>query len=161
MRVIAVHPRVCGEQLIVMIGVNSSTGSSPRVRGTAEIPLRRPVASRFIPACAGNSWLSRLRCLWRSGSSPRVRGTAHDESSHLQTRRFIPACAGNSLSNSLRFITHPVHPRVCGEQIMANITIVYIAGSSPRVRGTVPFSYVDVLVCRFIPACAGNRVDQQ
>ena len=51
----SVHPRVCGELAPVTTWKNSETGSSPRVRGTRIGLGGRPVAHRFIPACAGNS----------------------------------------------------------------------------------------------------------
>ena len=93
--IVAVHPRVCGEQIAWYFLRSFRCGSSPRVRGTGSavtIPVER---CRFIPACAGNRRLSRLRNLARSvhprvcgeqvnidpltvrvvGSSPRVRGT--------------------------------------------------------------------------------------
>ena len=90
-----VHPRVCGEQIVVNAHIRQSRGSSPRVRGTDFLPPGAHSRYRFIPACAGNS----DRCWWRHswwsvhprvcgeqlvplalafrvfGSSPRVRGT--------------------------------------------------------------------------------------
>ena len=51
----AVHPRVCGEHRGERATSDEQTGSSPRVRGTRR--GRRPAAraTRFIPACAGNT----------------------------------------------------------------------------------------------------------
>ena len=153
-----VHPRVCGEQRLSIRWILSGPGSSPRVRGT-EIGSRNvPPRRRFIPACAGNRaavtaaavtaavhprvcgeqppWLAIHKVV--CGSSPRVRGT---ESSRLVwpgSTRFIPACAGNRTrwleSESLQ----AVHPRVCGEQFIAQYSAYPIG--------------------RFIPACAGNRM---
>ena len=51
-----VHPRVCGEQIVIVYSVFSTGGSSPRVRGTVEEAVRITRIKRFIPACAGNSW---------------------------------------------------------------------------------------------------------
>ena len=51
----AVHPRVCGEQLIWITVKSENIGSSPRVRGTVALVRCRTRYSRFIPACAGNS----------------------------------------------------------------------------------------------------------
>ena len=50
-----VHPRVCGEQHSRLIPGYSSSGSSPRVRGTDDESGDRRHWRRFIPACAGNS----------------------------------------------------------------------------------------------------------
>ena len=50
----AVHPRVCGERTLVWQIAEQDNGSSPRVRGTVRMRLRRRRDERFIPACAGN-----------------------------------------------------------------------------------------------------------
>ena len=91
-----VHPRVCGEQLVVRRLPTVSLGSSPRVRGTERQGRQQTGESRFIPACAGNRRpgipLRRPppvhprvcgeqragvdRAIAEGGSSPRVRGTA-------------------------------------------------------------------------------------
>ena len=55
----AVHPRVCGEQRITALASISRFGSSPRVRGTGENQALHLLDSRFIPACAGNSGVTR------------------------------------------------------------------------------------------------------
>ena len=52
----AVHPRVCGEQLLLSKSIKSIDGSSPRVRGTVNCDFSCTAPERFIPACAGNSW---------------------------------------------------------------------------------------------------------
>src|SRR3546814_9003568 len=52
---IAVHPRVCGEQVRPGGAGPEYYGSSPRVRGTAGACTQKMVNGRFIPACAGNS----------------------------------------------------------------------------------------------------------
>ena len=91
----SVHPRACGEQPVSETMVESSVGSSPRLRGTGQGGLLEGLARRFIPAPAGNS--ARLAESLRgssvhpracgeqfnafkgwvtdAGSSPRLRGT--------------------------------------------------------------------------------------
>ena len=151
-----VHPRVCGEQLIGLVNIGLSVGSSPRVRGTDYFFLSLAHKSRFIPACAGNSkdkegesapipvhprvcgeqgYLGRLDVNER-GSSPRVRGTGSSHASNSRVLRFIPACAGNSFVRIVTCITTSVHPRVCGEQSVQVGSSQTRVGSSPRVRGT-------------------------
>ena len=90
-----VHPRVCGEQFLVVLPVFVVVGSSPRVRGTVHTEPTNIRIDRFIPACAGNSHYREDHDCARSvhprvcgeqaiviftivvvnGSSPRVRGT--------------------------------------------------------------------------------------
>ena len=71
-----------------------------------------------------------------TGSSPRVRGTVGVGGVFVCVIRFIPACAGNSLCLMKSSSTSPVHPRVCGEQILIERDPELTYGSSPRVRGT-------------------------
>ena len=151
-------------------------GSSPRVRGTAFMSSDDTSFTRFIPAGAGNGLaMSLLRELWsvhprgcgerpsmismidtRCGSSPRVRGTAYKCLPMPILHRFIPAGAGNGVWLSPCAGRRPVHPRGCGERLLDLEVLVDLAGSSPRVRGTVGDDLVRPFHRRFIPAGAGN-----
>ena len=112
----SVHPRVRGEHCASVSSIARHAGSSPRARGTPGIGRRTVRASRFIPACAGNTmkavgasrgWTVHPRVRgehpgsashtgWRSGSSPRARGTLRITIRFIELFRFIPACAGNT-----------------------------------------------------------------
>ena len=133
---VTVHPRVCGERLLVRRFSFPRSGSSPRVRGTRKERRRKRGQKRFIPACAGNASIAgtifstntvhprvcgeRGECfdemLLGDGSSPRVRGTPGQRDPHALDNRFIPACAGNATDARLRWPACAVHPRVCGER---------------------------------------------
>ena len=150
------HPRVCGEQQILIVKEQEQMGSPPRVRGTADLPPAALPHPGITPACAGNShgpgWhLSERRDHPRvcgeqkavaktsssvTGSPPRVRGTAGDPRGPVG--RF-----GD-------------HPRVCGEQEDVENVKITLSGSPPRVRGT-EVEPVQVEAAQGItPACAGN-----
>ena len=175
-----VHPRVCGEHGNPMLIPLHQIGSSPRVRGTRSARSMGAAKARFIPACAGNTATSsaiaatfsvhprvcgehsrasqRIRAT--GGSSPRVRGTLVDLSRWPDFVRFIPACAGNTAAGERVVLQQAVHPRVCGEHSRPNIRGNGDAGSSPRVRGTLPCAFDRSTRLRFIPACAGNTVQR-
>ena len=51
---VSVHPRVGGEQVCRLPRAVRSAGSSPRGRGTGEVPMPLCLWCRFIPAWAGN-----------------------------------------------------------------------------------------------------------
>ena len=90
-----VHPRVCGEHRVMGYHRPTTSGSSPRVRGTLRAVHDDGAAHRFIPACAGNTSCPSVTRAAKSvhprvcgehlfagteseaavGSSPRVRGT--------------------------------------------------------------------------------------
>ena len=72
--------------------------------------------------------------------------------------RFIPACAGNTPLDKRGQGVATVHPRVCGEHVLAVKASLQTRGSSPRVRGTPAGVGQRLFLKRFIPACAGNTV---
>ena len=131
-----VHPRVCGEQSFPPVIPHHKDGSSPRVRGTVDVPFSPFRFNRFIPACAGNrktesnptlciavhprvcgeQALLIVAANGATGSSPRVRGTGNDIRHLRRPARFIPACAGNRGGRRPAPPAAAVHPRVCGEQ---------------------------------------------
>ena len=92
-----------------------------------------------------------------NGSSPRMRGTDMPVAAGDLDVRFIPAHAGNRQGNGQCICSLLVHPRACGEQILAFLALLALAGSSPRMRGTGRHGYQQVRGLRFIPAHAGNR----
>ena len=90
------------------------------------------------------------------GSSPRVRGTLGMVCKHGGTLRFIPAGAGNAKATGINVLDRPVHPRGCGERFSSDDVLEWVAGSSPRVRGTQRGWEFQIGPFRFIPAGAGN-----
>ena len=133
-------------------------GSSPRLRGTLSFFLPFPIRLRFIPAPAGNTFLGALsrgnfpvhpracgeHCFRRYQISPK--------------RRFIPAPAGNTQTYLRRLSCCAVHPRACGEHDSDPGRERFENGSSPRLRGTLSLSWLDLRLFRFIPAPAGNTL---
>ena len=123
---ISVHPRVCREHESNPDTDTEPDGSSPRVQGTLQNEPVQVGYSRFIPACAGNTFgpfgitqilevhprvcrehtnpTCRPACM--TGSSPRVQGTRPNRRDRPTWSRFIPACAGNTLPFSRRELTN-------------------------------------------------------
>ncbi len=174
---ISVHPRACGEQGCATVGDGSTSGSSPRMRGTEANQKAGFGKPRFIPAHAGNRDLGggfdrasavhpracgeqthfqhQSNC--PAGSSPRMRGTARCWRWWRRRGRFIPAHAGNRAFRRMTIISRPVHPRACGEQDGTESGTGGRGGSSPRMRGTGHLAFRYGAFIRFIPAHAGNR----
>ena len=131
-----VHPRASGEQGPQPPTRAPAAGSSPRKRGTVLKFVLARLATRFIPAQAGNRSLRTRNALpvavhprasgeqsfrllapvMAPGSSPRKRGTDQPVVDLDQHLRFIPAQAGNRSSWSRRPPRSAVHPRASGEQ---------------------------------------------
>ncbi len=171
-----VHPRGRGEHAYAGSRLDPFPGSSPRARGTHVVLNRDLPNGRFIPAGAGNTntclataWLIPVHPRGRgehvkpvlalylvSGSSPRARGTPPVLPRGAGWRRFIPAGAGNTTLSRRPCHPIPVHPRGRGEHSAAGSAAGRTDGSSPRARGTPSKNLPFHVLCRFIPAGAGN-----
>ena len=171
-----VHPRVCGEAVLSSRQHDAYKGPSPRVRGSRTSVQSRAVRVRSIPACAGKppgqdlaagsrevhprvcgeAGVRGRRRGVRRGPSPRVRGSPRVGHPAWEMARSIPACAGKPRRSRPSRPKVRVHPRVCGEAVLATGGNPRDEGPSPRVRGS-PERQVGVLAGeRSIPACAGK-----
>ena len=171
-----VHPRASGERRASGGQNSTSTGSSPRERGTGLMLHRGVRVLRFIPARAGNGVRlaapapacpvhprasgerAHQKTVIRSGSgsSPRERGTDKRAGLVVDAMRFIPARAGNGAKERRRKGPASVHPRASGERSAPVSGDASRNGSSPRERGTGALHRLDQFAERFIPARAGN-----
>ena len=134
------------------------------------------VASRFIPARAGNTCsMDEIAATIRvhpraggeherklqaldagTGSSPRGRGTRANRRARYPNSRFIPARAGNTRPGAASAPIPAVHPRAGGEHRSGHAPPGAAGGSSPRGRGTHVEHLERPRRRRFIPARAGN-----
>ena len=71
-------------------------------------------------------------------------------------RRSIPACAGETLPPPWRLSAIQVYPRVCGGNYSMTISVSWVSGLSPRVRGKRMSSSASAVRLGSIPACAGE-----
>ena len=170
------HPRACGEHQYLGTPLGWPHGSSPRLRGTHGVHLDGGGVLRIIPAPAGNTAAPPARRGRRPdhpracgehhctpyglkndfGSSPRLRGTHRLRATLAAVQRIIPAPAGNTSASAFTVLSCSDHPRACGEHARAAGYDVPEDGSSPRLRGTLPASKVQIFPPRIIPAPAGN-----
>ena len=85
-----------------------------------------------------------------------MRGTRFVEGLTREFERIIPAHAGNSTRRRRRDRPPADHPRACGELWKCLSLLGLLAGSSPRMRGTLIIVTHTEHVDRIIPAHAGN-----
>ena len=148
---------MCGELRISDNYNARSSGSSPRVWGTALHAVNDGRVNRFIPTCVGNCRLAIVSHQFISvhphvcgellryvlidasltGSSPRVWGTGYFWLSLSELLWFIPTCVGNCTALLCFLECEAVHPHVCGELFQTLYQPLRTPGSSPRVWGTV------------------------
>ena len=151
------HPRGCGAHSTCRLASFPSSGSSPRVRGSLNEDLGKWVLDGIIPAGAGlTSELFDATIIARdhprgcgahhmaiteeqlkTGSSPRVRGSPATRRPPYALRGIIPAGAGLTRRHSIASSTRRDHPRGCGAHASKAFFKAVLAGSSPRVRGSL------------------------
>ena len=130
-----VHPHACGER--------------PAARsGTCHAAVH--------PHACGERWPVARPTVMSVGSSPRMWGTAGQQRAQRQQRRFIPTHVGNGSAGSAGKPHAPVHPHACGERVGARPEQRLVAGSSPRMWGTVAGRCKTPPLSRFIPTHVGN-----
>ena len=149
------HPRACGANIPMVLGIDAFRGSSPRMRGKLPRPFWRPSGARIIPAHAGQTrpW-SGSQC-WKTdhpracganntgpaqaagdiGSSPRMRGKLPRIRGPRGRGRIIPAHAGQTPRWTRPGTISPDHPRACGANDQGDRFSKSADGSSPRMRG--------------------------
>ncbi len=153
-------------------------GLSPLARGTRPVDQLRQLATRFIPAGAGNTpciyapsrlptvyprwrgehWLRAKTGVCRRGLSPLARGTPLTESDIARACRFIPAGAGNTRARIQLDAIRAVYPRWRGEHTHGKEVPSGGTGLSPLARGTPKNKIKAMFSMRFIPAGAGNTL---
>ena len=153
-------------------------GSSPRGRGKRRSGHQCLRSCRLIPAWAGktsgragglavrrahprvggeNVVLRRLSAV-AAGSSPRGRGKPTTPEAGQQWPRLIPAWAGKTWLRAVILPSPGAHPRVGGENVVAETKNFSRAGSSPRGRGKRHARRAVVCAVRLIPAWAGKTL---
>ena len=171
-----VYPRVCGGTSRTLSTPSPAGGLSPRVRGNLTHSFHSIARRGSIPACAGEPrWINaRDTRHWvyprvcggtrrgrrptpsSRGLSPRVRGNRISRAIPQVIGGSIPACAGEPPGSPWCQGRCAVYPRVCGGTFWTLANDWPMPGLSPRVRGNLLVAYIEVILARSIPACAGE-----
>ena len=171
-----VYPRGCGGARVASSAGMSTTGLSPRVRGSPHHHARQQRRGGSIPAGAGephgnNSeavsvWvyprgcggapLRRLAKRGWLGLSPRVRGSRRRNEGRRSGYGSIPAGAGEPTASRRTMGRGWVYPRGCGGAAGANRAQAALVGLSPRVRGSPAMTVTATGHHGSIPAGAGE-----
>ncbi len=170
------HPRVRGEQFLVLSALAGIAGSPPRARGAGHLQGASRSGHGITPACAGSrpdhqgglimfedhprvrgEQIRRgfQRLPW-TGSPPRARGAGRGELGPRVQGGITPACAGSSCTCSPRPTRRSDHPRVRGEQVREPGRCRCGRGSPPRARGAERRPLARAGRVRITPACAGS-----
>ena len=170
------HPRAGGENRRGLDASLRAGGSSPRGRGKQPPSWWRRVPGGLIPARAGKTsarirWMTWTRAhpraggengvlvdshLCSRGSSPRGRGKPRPGASLTGPTGLIPARAGKTFISFPCHLGARAHPRAGGENMVGNLSVWCLTGSSPRGRGKPVARALGDLCPRLIPARAGK-----
>ena len=170
------HPRGCGEHAGRKGNKVLRQGSSPRMRVAQFLTRLIHRIMRIIPADAGSTPVELLPigppedhprgCGEHSvmsspfrqvrGSSPRMRGARPRFCPKARCPRIIPADAGSTPWYLPSAGLYTDHPRGCGEHRSIETDSSRHRGSSPRMRGALPFELSQGRDARIIPADAGS-----
>ena len=110
------------------------------------------------PHVCGEHRKSLVAAVARTGSSPRMRGTLPVVPEQHSTGRLIPTYAGNTNLPKSMILCLSAHPHVCGEHVHDIGYAMFLAGSSPRMRGTPGVCHIMARSGRLIPTYAGNTL---
>ena len=153
---VAVHPRVCGADVIRADRAAHFLRFTPACAGQTPDPLSpASVAADHPRVCGADPVLNAVN-VTQHGSPPRVRGRPLHRGRNLCLMRFTPACAGQTGLQSYLQARASVHPRVCGADRHRRNSTKSPFGSPPRVRGRRSRRSARSAVPRFTPACAGQ-----
>ena len=175
------YPRVCGEKSRCGTFALQIPGSPPRVRGKVFGQNFQYFPSGITPACAGKrkqehgqknrsgdhprvcgekcACTAKPMPLW--GSPPRMRGKVPTIPVSIHSLGITPACAGKRADCPTWGCTGWDHPRVCGEKHAVPVSLMWSAGSPPRVRGKGSRMTRATSMVGITPACAGKSARRQ
>ena len=149
------HPRVCGENFEAYSTAIQSGGSPPRMRGKRGILPRCWFCAGITPAYAGKTkptdghilrkqdhprvcgenFAFAVKVVGVSGSPPRMRGKLAVCISINTADRITPAYAGKTAKCKADSRLPKDHPRVCGENTVADNCETDVEGSPPADAG--------------------------
>ena len=135
LKLMPVHPHMCGAIVESQPTRGLHFGSSPHVRGNL---------------------YSLLNMVLLNGSSPHVRGNCGIVDRSSSWIRFIPTCAGQLPAICPLTFSSTVHPHMCGAINCPADLCTGGDGSSPHVRGNFSRALRLRPRTRFIPTCAGQ-----
>ena len=172
------HPRMGGENAVLVQLACPVVGSSPHGRGKRVGHLDDTLHVGLIPAWAGKTspgargWgpsAAHPRMGGEnasansgrpavSGSSPHGRGKRHPTARPVRGGRLIPAWAGKTQALLADAFARAAHPRMGGENPVQQGALGLVAGSSPHGRGKRVRLPGRLLPGRLIPAWAGKTL---
>ena len=108
---------------------------SPAYAGKSSMLTKYCRATQDHPRVCGEKADAQYQLPIMQGSPPRMRGKVIHALCYCAQCGITPAYAGKRQTMAWRCQGLVDHPRVCGEKISIEISVPYISGSPPRMRG--------------------------
>ena len=169
------HPRLRGDRLEVVEGMQFDRETPPLARGSVGVMDEQQRMDGNTPACAGIGPASRLpgrrnrkhprlrgdrslrstACPSGPETPPLARGSAWRARVALARARNTPACAGIGLGAIRGLFYGRKHPRLRGDRHALSIRVNRNPETPPLARGSATRTQGPFRVCGNTPACAG------
>ena len=150
------HPRMRGEDSLVVSFLVDNAGSPPHARGRPGREGDVGSVPGITPACAGKTRNNTVAEHAQLGSPPHARGRLFLDYVDKWRTRITPACAGKTINRSPRRWMHTDHPRMRGEDASGAHFLYEKKGSPPHARGRPRPARTTCPRSRITPACAGK-----
>ena len=148
-------PRGRGK-LWVWVCIGGCGGLIPAWAGKTVCVCDGCVCVRAHPRVGGENCAPQAASISAAGSSPRGRGKLINGISSMFGSGLIPAWAGKTSFRVNGYSMATAHPRVGGENQIADLVPNAFEGSSPRGRGKPALAQGAITYLRLIPAWAGK-----
>ncbi len=172
------HPRVGGDGTVRSCSASGAGGSPPRGRGRPAAVHDHSATVGLTPAWAGTAENCLIRRPRRrahprvggdgddvasdtgaaAGSPPRGRGRLVGLPAHIGGDGLTPAWAGTATRSGPTATARWAHPRVGGDGVDAEMSVLYGAGSPPRGRGRPERLRNEAREAGLTPAWAGTAI---
>ena len=134
----------------------SRNGITPAYAGKSPVWTHRTPSCQDHPRLCGEKIrIHRVRQSF-TGSPPPMRGKVTSFTTQSHNARITPAYAGKSSFQNRSFSSREDHPRLCGEKRMIDLSVSWVRGSPPPMRGKVICRIVFKSYPRITPAYAGK-----
>ena len=168
------HLRVCGADVLLVLGIVIERGSPPRVRSRLTYHCSNSITERITSACAeqtgrrgipqavrrdhlrvcGADPLTSHDPVWTYGSPPRVRSRRYEPPKLPSWDGITSACAEQTVGVDVFGQVNGDHLRVCGADDHTHTDHTPPQGSPPRVRSRLIQSDAKSLAQGITSACA-------
>ena len=118
-----------------------------------------PLGTEVHPHVCGENRENKFTQRQTVGTPPRVWGKLGMLKASFESLRYTPTCVGKTALCSRWSPQCPVHPHVCGENLLLLLVLMALIGTPPRVWGKRIGGSTYYPLGRYTPTCVGKTVE--